>query len=223
VALDDLVSFIKAKKEGAKPAKEVHAHEAHDGDEGLRAAYYRKIIERYAEVINLGEQKTIPELKALVNPEDAAIKEAGSRLSAAIEGYSFEAKFLEFAKSALELVRKLRPMHADIDISFWLSAKDVFELGVADSFDRTVILCSLLSYGGGNAVVRVVELEGGLKHPVVCFSHSGVWYVLDASSENEAMLSGPSLEDLLSSLAFEGRRFTRSLYEFNSAEYNSFE
>ncbi|PIT85085.1 hypothetical protein COU36_05330, partial [Candidatus Micrarchaeota archaeon CG10_big_fil_rev_8_21_14_0_10_59_7] len=85
------------------------------------------------------------------------------------------------------------------------------------------ILCSLLAYGGGNAVVRVVELEGGLKHPVVCFSHAGVWYVLDPSSENEAMLSGPSLEDLLSSLAFEGRRFTRSLYEFNSAEYNSFE
>ncbi len=51
MALDDLVSFIKAKKEGAKPAKEVHAHETHDGDEGLRAAYYRKIIERYAEVI----------------------------------------------------------------------------------------------------------------------------------------------------------------------------
>ena len=223
MALDDLVSFIKTTKRDAKPAKEAPARVAHGEDGGLQAAYYRRIIERYSEVINLGEQKTIPELKALVNAEDAAIKEAGSGLSAAIGGYSFESKFLDFARSALELVHKLGSVHADSDVSFWMSPKDVFELGVADSFDRAVILCSLLAYGGGNAVVRVVELEGGLKHPVVCFSHGGVWYALDPSSENEAMLSGPSLEDLLSTFAFDGRRFTRSLYEFNSTEYNSFE
>ena len=73
--------IFKQKPEKKEDEKEAHSKEEEDRlkkeleTANLRTALSRKIIERYAYFINESEEKTIPELKAMVNLKDAAIQE----------------------------------------------------------------------------------------------------------------------------------------------------
>ena len=77
MALDSLLPFLKTAprpKEEPVSEKEVCAAEKEAVlSYRIRAAVYRKIIERYAEAVNQGEEKTVPQLKELVRPGDESV------------------------------------------------------------------------------------------------------------------------------------------------------
>jgi hypothetical protein len=187
-----------------------------------REAVYKKLIERYADVIEAGEEKTIPELRALINPEDEAVREAKAHLLSDFPRYDYDRHFARFADKAFELIASLRPVHAGISVSYWLSPREVLELGAADAFDKAVFLCSLLRAGGNaSARVRVVELEGGIQHPVAVFEFHGKAFLFDAASKTRQ--SAASAAALFDKLCCGGKKPTRSLYEFNDQNYEEFE
>ena len=199
-----------------------------------RSLFYKKIVERYAEAVNAGEQKTIPELKFLVNPEDEAVIALRQKLlqemqlspspAEGVEQYRFERDFLGFAERAFNFVQSLQKIHSELSVSFWLSPSEVVQLGVADAFDRCILLCSLLIAGGcETARVRVLELEGGGRHPVVAFYYKERQHLMDASQEASALTFTGQLEEIFKSYTFEGKRVLRSAFEFNNADYNEFE
>ncbi len=202
-----------------------------------RALAYKKILERYAEAINAGEQKTIPELKALVNPEDDGVRRLKltflqeinrppetDEAHAGLEPYRFERDFLAYAERAFAFVQALEKIHSEVSVSFWLSASEIVELGAADAFDRCILLCSLLAAGGcENTRVRVLELEGGSRHPVVVFYYNEKQHLMDASQEASAFTFTGSLEEILANYSFEGKKALKSAFEFNNAEYNELE
>ncbi len=186
-----------------------------------REAVYKKLIERYSDVIEAGEEKTIPELRSLINPEDEAVREAKAHLMSDFPKYDFDRNFSRFADKAFELIASLRPVHAGISVSYWLSPREVLELGAADAFDKAVFLCSLLRAGGNaGARVRVVELEGGIQHPVVVFEFHGKAFLFDASSKTRQSAAGA--DALFEKLCCGGTKPTRSLYEFNDQSYEEF-
>lgn len=53
-----------------------------EGEEALKIklAVYRKLVDRYSEEINAGEQKTIPELKEMVSATDSAVRETRAKI-----------------------------------------------------------------------------------------------------------------------------------------------
>ena len=192
------------------------------GQARTREAVYKKLIERYADVIEAGEEKTIPELRSLVNADDEAVREAKARILDDFPKYDYDRYFARFADKAFEFIASLRPVHAGVSVSYWLSPQEVIELGAADAFDKAVFLCSLLrAAGNASARVRVVELEGGIQHPVVVFEFHGKAFLFDAASKTRQ--SAASVEALFDKLCCGGKRPTRSLYEFNDQNYEEFE
>ncbi|MFH1056748.1 MAG: hypothetical protein V1717_03065, partial [Candidatus Micrarchaeota archaeon] len=240
MSLNDLIEELRAKrlrevsekktrkKEAPSFSRKPDSHLEAECPDKVRAAVYKKIIERYADTIGLWEEKTIPELKALVNPEDEAIARVKAKLFDEMrEGkpaweYSFEEGFLEFLKAALEYCFKLKPVNADLTVSYWLKPSEIVELQAADPFDKAIFLCSLLESAGGRAKVRVVELEEGGTHAVVLTQWDGKILLLDASCSSE-FLADSSEEDVLLKHSFEGKKIGKSLYEFSNAEYSDFE
>ncbi len=187
-------------------------------EDRLLAAFYRKVIERYEEKISFGEEKSVVELKKLVEPSPEVVEES-KKISG---GEGVVEEFPSYALNCLDFLKGVELLSSGLKFSFWLKPSEVLELGAGDSMDKALLLCSLLSArGSSTASVRVVELEDGVKHALVCFEHSGTAYVLDASVSSS--WSGPSVEDVLSQVLVGGKKVLKSLYEFNSESYSSFQ
>ena len=242
MALNELIEQLRARR-----LKEVSQHKTrrkdhytlppkqvedeHVGEiEALRtkAEVYRRLLERYAETIGPFEEKTIPELKALVSPEDEAVDRVKAKIFSELreeKGAAWEyspKEFHSFMEKALAYCKNLKPVNAELSISYWLSPKEMVELGAADAFDKAVFLCSLLISAGGNAKVRVVQLQGGEKRPLVIVSQENAVFVLDPSGEAKPVRANEE-EKALGEYSSDGKTIAKSIYEFNNADYADFE
>jgi hypothetical protein len=182
-----------------------------------RLALYRRIFERYAEIIAASEEKSVLELRALVEPENAAVQEAKRRIAAAFKPYVYQDNFMAAAEMALEHVAGIKT--ETLPVEFWLKPEDMAELGVAGDMDKAILLCALLiALGNESAKVSVAEAENGLKLSLVTFEFGGRHYLLDPGSN--AMRAGASAERLLETHESGGSRVIKILYDFNNTEYN---
>ncbi len=221
------------KKPPKKPSEDEQQKEG-GLQEKLRAAFYRKVIERYAALIDENEQKTVPELKTLVQPEDEVIQELkGQVLEGLVEDkalespetYAYELHFLKAAEKAFFAIRKIQNLHADLNVLFWLKPREALELQAGDLFDKALLLCSLLrALGSPKAKIRVLELEKSRIHPVVMFSFGDTDYLLDASQkESKFEAYSGKREEALQAFSFDECKYLKSAYEFNDQEYQEFE
>ncbi|MBI5636058.1 hypothetical protein HY993_03805 [Candidatus Micrarchaeota archaeon] len=191
-----------------------------------RSDYYRKIIERYSQAVSSGETKTIPQLKELVNPNDKAVLETRLKLFAQLNlasdasqanSFSLEKDFPAYAKLAFELVQKIQLVKSEVETTFWMNFEDLLSINAGDSFDKALFLCSLLTSAGcATARVRVLELEGGVNHPVVMYFFENKEFLLDSCST--AFLSG-QLSEIMEKYYFDGKKTVKSLFEFNNLDY----
>jgi len=232
MAFEKILPFLKTggkqKEAEVQPKPEVCAFEK---EEALfyktRAAVYRKIIERYAEAINGGEEKTLPELKALIRPSDPAVQDVKTKLLEPIlqgRQFDFEKDFQQAAEASFQRVKSLHFVHADLSVSYWLSPAEIIELGAADPFDRALLYCSLLiALGCKEARIRVVEIEGGIRHPLVFFSFGGKTFLSDPAQDKTAFERAGTADELIAAFELDGRKVSRSLFEFNDRDYQQFE
>jgi len=207
MAPKDLLARLRGTDDGERKCKVCSLASGKLPGEALRSEYYKRVIERYAEVISFGEEKSIPELKRLVAPGECVRRKA-----AEFKGY----------RDALSFVQKLPLLHSQLSVPFWLSPAETLELGAGDAIDKAVLLCSLLIATGAKARVRVLELAEGYKHAVVVLERdAGVFELLDACEGQP--LEGGSPDDALQRYAFQGKQYARSLYEFDAEGYDSFQ
>jgi len=181
-----------------------------------RESIYRKIIERYRELIEAGESKSIPELRSLVRPQSSSVLELKEKLTREFKPYEYERDFLAASQKAYEFVKdEIKTEH--VNIEFWLSPKDILELSTADEMDKAILLCSLLIALGNKGAKVVVEMKGGLKHAFVMFSFGNRYYLFDPV--HDINLAG-SKEILEAQISTERDEENKIVYEFNDAEYN---
>ncbi len=190
----------------------------------LQVKAMKKVIAKYGDEINSFEVKTIPELKAFINSEDAAVKTVAERLKVEFQnksGKEYSSQFLPvLSLAAFHFVSSLEVIGADLPVSFWFTPSDVLELGAADAFDRVIFLCSLLTNLGESAKVHVVEVENGLRHPVVIQSSAKT--VLYDPFPPANYVNGETQADALSKFTLAGKPYKKSLFEFNSTSYEEF-
>lgn len=210
-----------------------------------RATFYRTVIERYRDYINEGEQKNVPDLKSAIDPKEPTVQRMRSEIVAAIVAaktaaagqavvesreleYDPETDFDDAAKAAFLRVQSLGKTHSELSLSFWLAYPEMESLGIADAFDRCLLLCSLLSSLGCKTVlVSVLLLEDGSTHPVVTFgSEEEGYFLLDAC--NNTNLFGEDAaktkQGLISGfITGDSKKAIRISYEFNREEYNEYE
>ncbi len=219
MALETIFPFLKIRRMPERKEEEKEAVCEDVTPYKTKLAVYRKIIEKYAALINSGEEKTVPQLKALINKGDEVVARVKEKIIESSPG----SDILTLAETAYKFTQSLRPVHANLSVTYWLSPSDIMELGAADAFDRAIFLCSLLHAIGLNAKVRVIALEGGLSHPVVIFSFGRDEYVLDPFQNTPFETFKGSLPQILAQFTFDGRRFVRNVFEFNNEEFTQFD
>lgn len=213
----NIIPFLR-KREEAQPKEEPPPKKSDEELEAYRRRelVYKKIIERYRELIEAGESKSIPELRSLVKPQSSAIQEVKEKLLREFKEYDYERDFPAAAQKAFEFVRdEIKTEH--IPIEFWLTPKDVLEMRVADEMDKAIFLCSLLIALGNKTAKVVVEMKGGFKHAFVMFSFSNRFYLFDPVHNINLAGSKEILEAQISSGKDEENKI---VYEFNDVEYN---
>ncbi|MDP3742457.1 MAG: hypothetical protein Q8R15_04025 [Candidatus Micrarchaeota archaeon] len=191
----------------------------------LQVKAMKKVIAKYSDEINSFEVKTIPELKAFVNPEDAAVKKVAEKLKVEFQnksGKEYAAQFLPvLSLAAFHFVSSLEVIGADLPVSFWFTPSDVLELGAADAFDRVIFLCSLLTNLGESAKVHVLEVESGIRHPVVITQNAEKIVLYDPFPPAN-YVSGETQAEALSKFSLAGKPYKKSLFEFNAVNYEEF-
>jgi ATPase subunit of ABC transporter with duplicated ATPase domains len=115
---------------------------------------YMIIINRYKDLIERSEAKTISDLKSLINPNDEIIKNKKEEIISKFQKYEYEKDFLKAAELAEEYITNLK--NIQLPIEFWLTTKEIIDLGGGDKMDKSTFLCSLLiALGNQNSFVVV--------------------------------------------------------------------
>lgn len=201
-------------KAGGERKAPAHAHAASSEILALRrkVAVYRRIIERYRELIEKAETKTITELRAVIAPNDPAVVQIRDEILSEFRPYMFEEHFEKAVKRAYEYVHE-KIANEELPVDFWLAPEDVMELRAADEMDKAVLLCSLLRSLECEDAKVVVESDGE-RHVYVGYSFRGRYTLMD-SAHGEVAHGGR--EEVLEK-QFSGRG--KIVYEFNDKEYD---
>jgi len=188
----------------------------------LKFKLYFYLLERYSELINGFERKTIGEIKALVNAEDLTIQSIVLDLKP--ENYDFEKNYLKAAEKAYNFVcREINFVESGLDLNYWLSPKEILSLRIADAEDLAVFLCSLLhALGDENASVIVSELEDNFTHAFVFTEFKKKFILLDPSQKKPFNEFYGEKTEIMQSYSFNGQKIAHFLYKFNSSEYEQF-
>jgi hypothetical protein len=133
---------------------------------------YSIIINRYKDLIEKNEAKTVSDLKSMINPNDEVIKRKKEEIISKFKKYEFEKDFLSAAEIAEEYILSLK--NIQIPIEFWLTMSEIVELGGGDRMDKSMFLCSLLIALGNQSSYIVVGKNKTLKIFVEYF-YDGVY------------------------------------------------
>src|SRR3989338_562492 len=201
--------FVKMGKKEAVSSAPAAASQPEQSDDELRLKLYKLIIERYREMIEQGESRSVADLKAMIDPHHEKLKEIRETITEGFHPYVYEEHFLQAAKMCFEYVSSFRTIASPV--SFWLSFSDMQELLAGDEIDKSILLCSLLrSLGSESAKVFLADS----RNSYVLFQFGGKSYVADHSQKELA--AKETGEAALSSLK------GKILYSFNDKEYESF-
>ena len=190
--------------------------------ERLELKLFRLLLEKYADVINEREKRTIGEIKAMVSGDDLTIQSALEQVKP--EGYEFEKNYFEAAKKAFEFVcKEIRFVDPKLSLNYWLSPAEIMSERIGDDEDLAVFLCSLLAgLGDENAEVVIAELDNLETHAVVITELDGKFLLLDPSQKHEFQKFSGEKEKVLSEYSCNGAKIKGFLYKFNSKNYEQF-
>ena len=191
-------------------------------DRWLRLKLYRLLLQKYSNIINEKEKRTIGEIKGLINSDDLTIQSILSDLKP--ENYVFEKHYLEVAQKVFEFIaREISYVDPKLNTNYWLSPTEIFSEKVADDEDLAVFLASaLFALGDENAVVLICELDNLKTHAVVVTELKGQFILLDPSQSHSFSEFAGKREEVLQRYSFHGAKIKRLLYKFNSAIYEQF-
>ncbi|MCX6798478.1 MAG: hypothetical protein NTW59_00040 [Candidatus Diapherotrites archaeon] len=200
----------EAAEKQAKPKKE------------LQFELYRLLLEKYADLINEHEKKTIGEIKGLVNADDLTIQSILTDFKK--EGYVFQQNYFEAAEKVFQFVTKeLQYVEPELNLNYWLAAKEVFAARIGDDEDLAVFLCSmLLGLGDENAAVVIAELNNLHTHAFVVTEFAGKFFILDPSQQHGFSEYSGVKEDAIQKYCFKKAKIKRFLYKFNHSTYEQF-
>ncbi len=206
-------------EEGEDPAQ---AEESSNKEKINQCNLYEILLEKYAELINEKERRTIGEIKALVNKDNLTIQSILSDIKP--QEYAFPKDYLSTAEKALSFVQnKISYVESEINLNYWLSPKEIFSSKVGDDEDISVFLCSLLyTLGDKNASVIIAELDNLRTHAFVAIEFEEKFYILDASQKHNLADFSGTKEEALQKYNFKGAKIKRFLYKFNNSNYEQF-
>lgn len=177
---------------------------------------YLSIIMRYKEYIEEHEGLYVTELPKLVTPEDPSVISVAKIISNGIASYSYERDFLDAAQSAYQYVKE-KIATVSLPIQFWQKPSEALGNGAGDSFDKAVLLCSLLISLGNVSTKIIMAVSDGERHFLVYSEYNGRLMYIDVEN---GMSMAQDREELLAKLGI-NREQELTAYEFNDKMYTN--
>lgn len=187
-----------------------------------RLVFYKMLLDKYAELINQAEQRTVGQIKGLVNTDDLSTQNLVAQFKPA--EYKRERDYLFTAQQIFEfLTREIKYVPNELSINFWLSPKEILQNKVSDDEDLAVLLCSALhALGDGKTFVYVMEMEDLRTHAVVITEANEKTLLLDPSVPHGFFKYYGDKAFVFKKYQFEGKKLKRALYRFNAGTYEQF-
>jgi hypothetical protein len=180
------------------------------------------LLSKYADIINSHEERTIGEIKTLVDGNDLTIQNIVSEFKD--EFYEFEKNYLKVLKEIYEFVLdEIECVDVNFGINYWLSAKEVMDVKVVDDEDMAVFVCAAAkALGDDKAEVIIAELDNLKTHAFVITEFDNKFILLDAASKTSFEKYVGNKADIIKNYEFKGNKIKRFLYRFNSEKYEQF-
>lgn len=180
------------------------------------------LLSKYADSINAKEQRTIGEIKLLVDGSDLSVQSFVTDFKAPV--YSFPADYENALRQVFDFTKKeIEFVDADLNVNYWLSAREILEVKVADDEDLAVFLCAAMhALGDGTAEVVIAELANLKTHAFVYTELNGKVLLLDPAQDHLFDDFFGEKGVVLAKYSFQGQKIKRFLYRFNSQKYEQF-
>ena len=199
------------KPSGQETGAQQQGEPAAGGSEDeLRLKVFRLIIDRYRELIEAQEQRSVSDLKGAVQPRNESIVAMRESLSSGFHPYVCEEHFPAAAKMAFEYVSSFRTI--PLPVSFWLDFSEMQSLMAGDGIDKSILLCSLLRALGSESA-RVVVTDS--RNAYVVFEFGGKSFLADHSKSQ--LLEAASEAEAKAAMS------GKPIYSFNDLEYEDFQ
>jgi len=177
---------------------------------------YQFLLQKYADVINEREQRTIGEIKGLVDGTDLTIQSVVDDTKT--DSYETSLRNVyKFIKDEISYV------DAELSLNYWMSAREVMEVKAADDEDMAVFVCACMKcLGDNNAEVIIAELENLQTHAFVSTEIDDKFLILDIPQKHDFDKYFGNKPTILTKYTFNGNKIKRFLYRFNSQKYEQF-
>jgi hypothetical protein len=188
-------------------------------DEELTKKYnslYLEIIMRYKDEIEKGETVYVADLPKLVTPGDEAVTTVVKNIMSSYPAYDFEENFLAAAQQAQEYVKdKIATVSSPIQ--FWLKPNQVISLQAGDSFDKAILLCSMLIALGNPSTKIITSIKDNERKHLIYFEYQNELLCIDLE---KGMDKVNSKEELFKRIGV-NKETEMIAYEFNDKMYNN--
>jgi len=180
------------------------------------------LLEKYSDIINEREKRTIGEIKALVDGTDLTVQSFVEDFKD--PAYKFEQDYEPALKQAFDFIKKeVSFVEVDLNVNYWLTPRELLQIKVADDEDLAVFLCSAMkTLGDSAAEVIIAELDDLKTHAFVVTQLGKDFLILDPAQEHEFLeYKGEKLE-VIKKYSYKKQKIKRFLYRFNSEKYEQF-
>lgn len=169
---------------------------------------YLAIISRYRDYIEEHENISVAELPALVTPKNGAVVAKVDEIKAAFGRYDYDKNFPEAGTAAFSFVRD-KIEDAVLPLQFWLAPEETLTFMIGDTFDRCVLLCSMLVALGNPSAKVAVVVKGESRHIFVHCEFAGSVYMFELGN---GIRKFPTKDSMVASLKIDDEA---TAYEFN--------
>lgn len=188
--------------------------------DNLQNKYYEQILDKYKELINEQERKTIAQIKATVNPNDLTIKSIISKNKPV--GYDYTKDYIETLRKIYSFLKtEVDVIKTDIKVLYWLNATEILKNKLADEQDISSFLCSVMQgLNDQEAMVCVVLLEDDKTHAFVKTKYKNQFYIFDLTQKGPfEMFTNADEKKILEDYKFNGLKIKKIIYRYNQNNY----
>ncbi len=210
--LEDFIKNISKQNEAKASEEDIN-----------KIKYYEIIINKYKDVINENERKTISQLKDMVRPNDLTIKSVVSKFTPIAYDYNKDytntlRKVYNYLRTEIDVVKN------DLKIIFWMDFSKIIRDKVCDEQTISVILCSAMQgMQDSMASIEVVLLEDDKVHSFVTTKIKETHYILDIVQNLPFdTYKGTDIGKLYEEYRFNDRKIVKKIYSYNHLDYTDY-
>jgi len=207
--LEDFIKNLSANKNASPSIKD-----------NLQNKYYEQILEKYKELINEEERKTISQIKETINPFDLSIKSIVAKYKPI--GYDYSKDYIDtlrkiyaFLKSEIDVIK------IDVRVLYWCDATTILKNKLADDQDISALLCSIMhGLNDLEVMVWVVLLDDDKPHSFVKTKYKNQHYIFDLTQKGPfEMFVNTNEKKLIEDYRYNGLKIKKTIYKYNQNNY----